>query len=205
MYAQHDRDLTDAFLLKMQVHRTSPPVGCGGGGAASTGLIEFQFPPKITSDSRKGNWAEGDLRGETQIAEFATAGPREISMRWTYIVDADKPGGNGWSIKRITKMVRTLRGYFAILTDHQTRPTQLSIDFKFWCIGGSKKMTGRMKGVDIKYGETLVMPEGANGAFPLRTDITADLRLWTQRGYSGAEEPDLDIRELEEFVAPDWY
>ena len=49
-------------------------------------LVNFQFPPRILSDNRKGNWNEGDLRGEEPVAVFKNSGPREMTMSWTYIV-----------------------------------------------------------------------------------------------------------------------
>lgn len=177
--------------------------------------VEFQFPPKVLSDGRKGNWKENDMAGgEEPVAVFKTSGPRELTLAWTYVVDSfDRMSSDSWHIERITRNLRTLRGYFALVRGRNGDRDNLAIDFHMWCIGGTKPITGRIKSIDIKYGETMVFPPAtapgmglSDRAFPLRTDVTVDFRVWTKglnpsREKMGAQ----DLKRLTDFEPPSWY
>lgn len=167
--------------------------------------IEFQFPPKILTDGRKGNWVEKELSGgQEPVAVFKTSGPRELSMSWIYVVDS--MGDSGWTIDRITRNIRTLRGYFANVRDRNASRDGLVVEFFMWCIGGYKPITARIKGIDVKYGETLVFPpKNTDRAFPLRTDIVLDLRVWTKGLAEAAKLGQQDLGRLVDKEPPDWY
>ena len=201
--------------------------------------IEFQFPPKVLTDGRKGNWFEGELTGGKEpVAVFKTSGPRQLSLSWTYIVDSFKADSTSWNIERITRNIRTLRGYFANARARGDGSVYgardgLVVEFWAWCIGGSTPISARIVGIDVKYGETMVFPPASNtesggtSAFPLRTDITIDFRLWTKLLYAvnkqtgmvdAAPNPDgtagtptnrevglQDLNRLTDFEPPDWF
>src|SRR4051794_30825544 len=90
LYTKHDEELCAFVLLVLN------------------GPVEFQFPPRLTSDNRRGTWSEGELRGTEPVAVFSTSGPREMSLSWTYIVDGGK-----WTVDKISENIRRVRGYFA--------------------------------------------------------------------------------------------
>jgi hypothetical protein len=187
-YAQVDRSLADDVILRF----------VGGGKVA------FQFPPRITSDSRKGNWEERDSQGTEPIAVFRTSGPREISLSWMYIV-ADSGSGSGWSTTKIAEEVRRVRGYFARVRQ-PGNDRNLVVKFKMWKLGGDDEMSCRIRSIDVKHSDTIVVPCGDNGpqvqlAYPLRTDITVDLRIWTQGGPKATQE----LEGLLPDETPDWY
>lgn len=160
------------------------------------GRLEFQYPPKILSDNRKGNWEDIEgAPGQTEpIVVYASSSARELSMQITYIYDGV------WNCDRITKQVRLLRGYFQRVRNlNQQR--NLVIKLKLWCIGGNdpELMSFRMKSCDVKYSETMIFQNDPNKAFPLRTDITCDLAVWTQ------STGDQKLERLEKDVTPSWY
>jgi hypothetical protein len=203
--------------------------------------IEFQFPPKVLTDGRKGNWAEPEVSGgQEPYAVYKTSGPRELSLSWVYIVDSfSNDSIYSWNIERITRNIRRLRGYFATIRTKDAKRDGLAVMFHMWCIGGTKEITARIRTIDVKYGETLVFPPGgayvnpvtgarttvtgaSDRAFPLRTDITVDLRIWTKGlrnsgawrtageslGLIDTIEDKLgaqDIKKLTDFEPPDWY
>ena len=156
--------------------------------------IEIQFPPVINSDNRKGNWLETDLPGREPEAVYQNSGAREITLRLTYIVDAVN---NGWTTSKIAKQVHTLRGYFATVrssSDHR----KLLVLFRYGLFGGEKSTSARIRNIDVKHGDTMIIPPGKpEKAFPLRTDVTLDLRLWNK-------SPKVDLRDLLE-ITPEWY
>lgn len=137
--------------------------------------VWFQFPPKMTSDSRKGKWEEGELRGYEPVSVFSTSGPREMSLQFTYIV-----AGGEWTSQRISDNVHRLRGYFAQVRN-SAAARNLVVRFRLWKLGGSTPISCRIKSIDVKHSDTIVVPNGdVTKAYPLRTDVTLELALWTQ-------------------------
>lgn len=190
-YTQFDKDLCDDVSFVF-VNGTSKS---GAAGAK----LEFQFPPKITTDSRKADWKEtNQVNGTEPLPIWQSSGPREMSMSLTYIVD-----GHLWPITRIQKQVRLLRGYFARIKD-KGNYRNLVILLRLWGIGGEDDMSFRIKGVDVKLSETLVSGPGEiKNTYPLRTDITLDLRLWTTGGPPA--EPTQELPKLAREQTADWY
>jgi hypothetical protein len=164
-------------------------------------LVNFQFPPRILSDNRKGNWNEGDLRGEEPVAVFKNSGPREMTMSWTYIVD-----GAEWTTENVVYEIKKVRGYFANVLEADARQRSLICGFKYGLYGDQSRFSARIKSIDVKHSDTLVMPsDGFNVdttlAFPLRTDVTIDLRLWTKGGANKTQ----DLERLVVELTPAWY
>lgn len=213
IYVPFDVDLCNAALLVLSPGDKNIP-------------IEFQFPPKITSDNRKGSWDEPELRGIEPIAVFKTSGPREISLAWTYIVD-----GNRWTTDRIAKNVHAIRGYFALVRSGDVERS-LAIRFQLWNLGGNP-MSFRIKSIDVKHSDTIIAPcatfgpvvagaitgvagvpvqaglVSASKAYPLRTDIVVELRLWTQGSTAAEGAKAKDIVQKLDLLAvtedPKWY
>jgi len=198
-YTPADKALNDAFLFRLP--EPKGPMSGSAGGKYKGGLIEFQFPPKIVSDSRKGTWEEHDVVGNEATAAYTLTGSRIISINWSYVVD-----GGHWTVDRITQIVRTLRSYFVEGRQAGSKNTNLVIYVKFWAIGGPEEMSARMRSVDIKYGETLIMPTlNTEQAFPLRTDINVDMRIWTKGVHEGGTADVLvDIDEVRS-ITRGWY
>lgn len=153
--------------------------------------IEFQFPPKILGDSRKGTWDDqaGGPTLNDVISVYKSPGPRRISLKWQYIVD-----GSAWPASRIRKQLQVLRGYF--IGPSYANPVagqtvgvydSLVILVNLWSLGGvplnnsgvRESMTFRLEAVNIKHGETLVNNQPGNDLlwdiFPLQTEVSLEL------------------------------
>lgn len=184
-YTAFDKELTKSVLFVFIDER----------GARELKL-QFQFPPKISSDNRKGEWEEGQLQGTEPNATFKTSGPRELTLNVTYIVD-----GGLWTTTAIAEEVRKLRGYFARVRK-PGYDRNLVVLLHLWKIGGKDPMSFRIKGVDVKHSDTIVSPSGrGKDAYPLRTDINIDLRLWTEGGPQATQT----LPKLVKDEVPDWY
>lgn len=148
-------------------------------------IILFQFPPKILSDNRGVNWSEGHLIGREPVAVIATSSPREISLSWTYMVEDYTVEGidkgpirsETWSIAKIKQQVNTLRGYASRASLQGGFVDNMIVFFRYPWLTGSSSWSCRLTNVNVKHGETLVGTP--NNIFPLRSDISVDLRLWT--------------------------
>lgn len=175
---------------------------------AEFGDIEFQFPPKMLSDNRKGSWSESMVPGTEPVAVYETSGAREFGLSWTYIVDNHStPSGlidsgarfpGPWSITRINNQLQKLRGYFSLIRpldpeaeDRELGDDVLIVNFAYPFLTGPRPWSCRLRSVDVKHGETLV--GSGNNIFPLRTDVTVDLRLWT----TGVPEYSEEFKEVQ--------
>lgn len=193
LYANHD------VVLRNQAYLRIRDAG-GEEGAAQfsdlgeNNLIPFQFPPKIMSDNRKGEWSESNLPGAEPVATFKNSGPREFALVMTYIVD-----GYPWTTGKISQITHRLRGYFAN-TRNDTDRRNLVVDFKYIGFGNQEAITCYIRGIDVKHGDTLVLnPEEPSTSFPLRTDITLDMRVWVRSDNQ-------DVKGLyENGLPPLWY
>jgi hypothetical protein len=180
-YAEDDKRLNNFVTLQFQT-------GVDKNKRAMWESVEFQFPPKVLSDSRRGTWDEQDVMGTEPIAIYGGSGPRNISMQITYLVDGDRQGS--WNCTKITKQIRLMRGYFQRIQDYKAAQRNLVVKLKLWCIGGRTPMTFRLRSCDVKYGETMITNKMQRDSsvesstyFPLRTDVTLDLSSWTQGAY----------------------
>ena len=204
VYTTHDTALNDNVVFQF----------------ADGNYLSFQFPPKIINDSRRGNWSTGDLRGIEPVAVFATSGAREITMSIVYIVD-----GNKWTIDEVDTQVRLLRGYFARVRDQDRVGNKLAnenlnplvILLKIWSVGGNSDavsgdagttdvMSGRILNINVKHGETIVTDPkgGTHKSYPLRTDISLDLALWTM-ALTNDSKPQQNVPGQRKALTPDWY
>ena len=194
----HDHNLAQSLIFAFQIGNNAK-----GPDATNFEYLEFQFPPKITSDGRKGTWKEGELPGTEPVAAFATSSAREIALSAVYIIGTD-----GWSVEDVHAQIRMARGYFARVRSRDNVRAQLICKMKLWHIGGPDFMTCRLVNVGVKYSDTIV-GSGKN-AFPLRTDLTLDIRLWTEGsvapdGYSRPKDAVVEIPGLKSAEEPLWY
>jgi len=179
----------------------------GGKEGNARSRIAFQFPPKVVSDGRDGNWTETAVPGQPEFAVFANSGSRRTTIEWTYIVGAIP----GWDSTEVKRNVALLRSYYARTTD-RFMSQELVIFLKLWMIGGDQEQTYRMLSVDISHGKTLVAPRGPDlmspgdldKTFPLRTDVRADLKVWTD-GMGKKEAPEGYEESLSNRPRPGWY
>jgi len=210
IYTDFDELLCSAAYMKLKTNGVfgfnsfSP-----GSDTKASGQIQFQFPPKVTSDNRRGQWkTDSDLAGDDKSVVVSIGSNREMSITWRYIVD-----GFRWNIDRITKNIRTIRSYYAIIKDKANNRDNLVVDFKLWAIGGKDPISGRLKSVDIKHGDTIVRDMNDNSesdiaAYPLITDVTVDFRVWTddikKESAANSGQTLYAVNGLKP-MTPDWY
>lgn len=174
--------------------------------------IQFQFPPRIKSDGKSGEWQETKtLMLSEPIAIFKNGNPRAFSLKWEYIVDGDK-----WSTERISNICKNLRGYFARTDRKYIKLADIglyTVYMKLWLHGDAEKMTCRIDNINFSHTDTIIVPtkedssrgindlqgsaknvidnvdssehkrsstwNGYDYAFPLKTEITMDMKIWT--------------------------
>jgi hypothetical protein len=198
-----DRTIVSAIQFKMQkVH----PYGGWRGGAGFQSWrgqiptadydqtkagpqefdIKFQFPPRITSDSRTGTWIESEMPGDQAIAVYQTSAARKMTLEWTYIIGesgGSDPDGSGWTGAEIKWNLSGLRSYYS---QRFGDGSAFIIRFLYGLHGDpGNYFTCRMTTIDFSHKGGLIITAGRGGqldgttAFPLRTDVKVAMQLWT--------------------------
>lgn len=146
--------------------------------------IEFQFPPKVVSDTKNAVWFEKNIKQPEPLAIFFGSQPRQVEISFSYIVGLT----DSWTAEKVANQIKTLRGQF-----YNEAATNISVALAAYSVvgpGSSKKFpywTFRVSNLSISHGETLVQsPDfidsnntGQSNAYPLRTDVTMSLLSWT--------------------------
>ena len=154
-------------------------------------FMEFQFPPRVPSDNRSFKWKESEAYAFEPILSFTGNGARSITLKWQYIVESEEydPYSSKWTIGRIKRMINMLRAYHSLAIGDGTAITNMDglvCRLKVLGVAGptddgtSKSWTVAINNISINHGDTYIGPP--EYAFPLSTNITADLKLWVNDG-----------------------
>ena len=174
-----DRSLAGSVMMEMT------------GGRRPAGRVQFQVPATIRSDNKEAKYKEKDAKNVEPIAMFAGSGPREIALDWTYIVT----GAKNWDTASIAEKVKKVRGYFYATmagTIGANNANNLVIKFRAYHVVGNGNgwWSFRGMGINVKHGDTIIRDN--NGQYPLRTDLSMKLKLWSQ-GETKDGEPMVKI------------
>lgn len=148
-------------------------------------VIEFQFPPVISNDSRRVAWNEVNVPGRDPIAVYTGNSSRELTMELTYIVETIKTNAtNGdWTIDKIKKNINELKGYFTGASVG-LRGT-LMAEFKHTLITGNSLMSMRIGGVSVRYEGPPIGDSSTYLSHPLKTVVVLDLATVTSSEVTG--------------------
>lgn len=186
-------------------------------------LIEFQFPPTISADSKSINWDLRDLKGYEPLAIFMGSKARNISVEFNYVLY-----GNEWNIFKIRSQLQKIKAgaYFGDFMGNGVGKSGSNAPYiKFVCYQvipradssvnvGSQESTWRIdNSVSITYSnEKVNVPDV--GIWPIHTNVKIGLSLVTNaasmkspQGSLGAEYNRLNNlgRAFPLKVHPNWY
>jgi hypothetical protein len=132
--------------------------------------VKFQFPPRITDDSKIANWKEDEKATFEPLVTWMGSSARKISIEITYIVT-----GEEFTTKTIAEITRQFKAYFyrSIKSGSNVPIIKLRMYEH-----NPQETDFRLNDVSISYGETLIQ-DGA-GIFPLLTKIKLGASLITQ-------------------------
>lgn len=183
----HDKALTGKVLLALSKKGSGSLLGSKSATVNNLAGIAFQFPPVIKSDNKGGNWKEFDIRNAEPMAIYMGGKAREIDLTWSYIVNGQTMGSDGfsWKTSTVATQVKLLRGYF-----YNTIGADMVVKFVAYDVVGSSGgdsdfWTFRADGISVSHSETLITD--VNGTYPLRTDLSLKLKFLTDLSRFGAD------------------
>jgi len=199
------------FSLSKMVPDKNPTVFKGPGGFQNpinisfVGMhseksnINFQFPPRITSDGRSGTWSEKEVPGDQAISIYKTSGARKFNLEWTYIIGesgSSAATSQPWTAADIRKNLGLLRAYYSQV---MTTGTEYIVAFKYGYHGDTEQyFTCRLSTIDITHKGGLIMEGSGKLVFPLRSDVKVAMQLWT-RGARARKEGEADDKDDSKF------
>jgi hypothetical protein len=211
-----DKNLSDSVVFVLGTKNATDSASSGAAGWK----IEFQFPPKMTSDNRSGTWEEEELPGDQPMQFWKTSGARKMLLSWTYVVGATAD----WHVWRVRSNIIKLRSYYSAREDLSSN---FIVQFKMWKFGGAERMSCRLGNIDVSYGKALCLPTtdqlAASGnshtdvikyAHPVITNIKVSMQLWS-KGSAPMEDTSkskfnvkkatkIDIKGLIDPIPIDW-
>lgn len=160
--------------------------------------VQFQFPPKITSESN--NWnvkLSKDLQSYGPLKVLAGMGGRTINVEWEYIA-TDKIFNGAF----IAATLRNLKKYFYEFRAAGSKQNAVHpvVSFQYGAIVPSA-VNFRMMNMTITYGIELVIQN--SDLFPLYTKVAIVLEMATTLGISSGPDKLLvpDLRKVDK----QWY
>jgi len=156
-----------------------------------SGGVEFQFPPKIFTDNRSGEWKGENVKlpGRNPLYTFSLTGAREFVLEFEYIVTSftENETQDNWSIIRIKRLTNFMRGYFTFNRLNDAESENQIVYFRYKYYTGPELWTCLLKSANIKQSETIV-GNADTGYYPLHTKVSLDMRVWTTGRLPGEGE-----------------
>lgn len=116
----------------------------------------FQFPPRVKSDTKGGDWEEKNKVSFEPVAFWTGAQPRKITIEATYVVT----GESEWNGDRIAKIAHAAKAYFyrSIQAAYKEGSKGFGPTVEIHALYGAvqEKSTWRMFDVGVEYSETFV-------------------------------------------------
>ncbi len=158
----NDRALVSAISLKVTTGRT----------------IDFQFPPKFVSESKKSNWvSDADHVAYEEVKHYTGSSSRALTLEYEYLVT-----GGLWTIPAIVGNLRSLKEYFykfaQVGGNQKIYPTVQIDGYDVIPQDGGRVPTFRMMDYSFTYSDTLITV--GERTFPIHTKVSIPLELMTQ-------------------------
>lgn len=133
--------------------------------------IDFQFPPKITSEGNSSEWETKDVWSIEQLKIHKGSGGKKMSMEWEYIATDSK-----WNADAISLQLKLLKGYFFKFNENQYPVCIIKYGKVI-----PQPIKFRLMDVQITYSEEWIKSGGENGGYyPLHTKVAVSLEMATR-------------------------
>ena len=149
--------------------------------------VKFQFPPRITTESKTSNWKEKDIAAFEPYKVYRGAGPRSITLEFEYIAT----GSGDFTAQKIARYLREIKEYYYranILDQKEKYPV---FQLKAWDVvpGNVAIANFRLHNLTINYSSSMVRfsAERSLVSFPLHTAVTMSLALATNISIDGTK------------------
>ena len=201
LYAPIDLELSGDSYCSIAIDPDAELLGLGFDkkkGGKKIIDIKFQFPPKITSDSKSSDWTTRGRIAYEPIVTWNGANPRKVAIKMTYVV-----AGGEWTAERIRGITREFKRI-----NYGIPGLKKSMAVMVIKIYGSDGIIGdggkfRVSDVSVQYSESTVKASNSL-AWPMITEITVQCELVTQTNV-GDDGPKNSLLNLAKIALPKWY
>jgi hypothetical protein len=168
---QADQRIIDSVQFVME---GPPPVDGFFGG----GKIPIQFPPRIKTKTKTGNYQLMDNKGFYEpVAVWRGATGTQITVEFKYVVT-----GGPWDITKISNAVHDIMGYFyrnvAVQIQETFLPLIKVIMYKIVPKAGNETSRWRVENATVNYSDELIFDDG--DIYPQVTTVTLTMVMVTR-------------------------
>ncbi len=158
------------------------------------GPFPFQFPPRISSDSKSAKWKTIAAQSGSydDIVMWQGADSRSLNIDATYIID-----GAQWTAERISKIAHAAKAYLYLsLAGRLESPLDapcVIIESLYGAV--EQRSSWRMESASISYGDQIVGPFSTSPKYhPLMTKVSFTLKSWVKLSTDmSADKGDKDV------------
>ena len=133
--------------------------------------IDFQFPPRILSDSNTSDWLEVDIWSYEPLKVHKGSGGRKVNMEWEYIA-TDRV----FNAKKIRSEIHKLKSYFFSFEGDKYPIVRVNYTEVL------PNVPLRLRDLNISHGPEII---NNDGFFPLYTKVAITLDLATNMSKEG--------------------
>lgn len=199
-----DKNLVEGIIFKLDRDTVGlPRDGAISVGDKGAGVIPFQFPPRITGDSKDNKWTDiHNTHAWEPVKMWEGSNARRITLQAIYVATGSTINGVSWTPANVALVTRAYKQYFYSQPGDRVFP---AVELKMYehvpqSAQGNAKF--RMMNVNIKPGSEIIVVEGA--IFPLRVEVDITLEQ-TTRIVKDDGEAKLEHGNLPDFPPQDWY
>lgn len=205
MFAQTalDRELVSGIIFKLDQQTVGLPrdgaITVPGKGA---GVIPFQFPPRVTGDSKDNRWQTvHDSFAWEPVKMWEGSNARRISLSAVYVATGATTNGVVWTPANVALVTRAYKQYFYSQPGDKIFPAVELVLYEHVPVGnGNAKF--RMMNVNVKPGSEIIKVDGS--IFPLKVEVDITLEQ-TTRIVTDDGEAKLEQNNLPDFPPQVWY
>jgi hypothetical protein len=198
-----DTDILNAVSLTMMP--PDPIDGFPGGSDPSTQVlgkkIPLQFPPRVKTTSKAGNYEEQDSDAYEPVAVWKGSKGTNMTVELTYVVT-----GGAWNVAGVSSAVHTVMSYFYrdIVAGQQKAMSPL-LQVRMYEVAPFAQgqiSTWRVLDASVSYSDEIIL-DGSK-AYHQKATVTMNLMMYT-RIFDRNEKAKQDIESAVQKPLKEWY
>jgi hypothetical protein len=174
------------------------------GWPLGSGDIPIQFPPRVKTKSKAGNWhIKADTGSWEPIAVWKGAMGTKITIELKYVVTGGGPAGGPWDVDRVSKIIHNIMGYFyrpVAIKGKKVKVPVLKATLYEISPEASEICTWRIEDASVAYSDELILDNGKT--YPQVSTVTLQCMMITKikgkkekTGKNQVEAPDQPKKE----------
>lgn len=199
-----DASLVAGVIFKLDQETTGLPVdGAITVPGKGAGEVPFQFPPRLTGDSKDNRWKSiHDTFAWEPVKMWEGSNARRLTLHAVYVANGATINDVQWTPQNVATTTRAFKQYFYAQPSERVFPAIELVLYDHVPVSSLGNAKFRMMNVNVKPGSEIIQVEGV--PFSLRVEIDITLEQ-TTRIVTDDGEAVMDHGNLPDFPPQVWY